>query len=103
MYAIRSYYDIPATNAVPCHLGGVRTAAPLYRITKGGMNITAAREVRCQNSESKVFQRYSGKHHRKIRNDRLANALASASSFAHTRRYPAMARATTAATRLPCA
>src|SRR4030066_135038 len=72
---------IPATNATGYHLGRVRTAEPLYRSTKGGMNMTAARAARCQNTESRVFQRYSGKHHRKIRNDRGGEARAAPAPF----------------------
>src|SRR3989304_1440954 len=83
---------IPATNATGYHLGRVRTAEPLYRSTKGGMNMTAARAARCQNTEARVFQRYSGKHQRKIRNDRLFDARAAPRALSRPRRYPAMAR-----------
>ena len=67
------------------------------------MNITPARLTLCQKVDGSVFHRYSGKHHRKMRRERSENALASASPRAKTRRYTAMASATTAATRLPCA
>src|SRR3990172_12610236 len=92
----------PATKRGEYQRGRVRTAVPAYRSTNGGMNITPARLTLCQKPESSVFQRYSGKHQRKIRNDRSAKAQASRSFFAQTLRYPAIARATIAATRLPC-
>ena len=67
------------------------------------MNITPARLTLCQKVDGSVFHRYSGKHHRKMRRERSEKARASASLRAKTRRYTAMASATTAATRLPCA
>src|SRR4030067_719474 len=84
---------IPEIRAGGNPFGRVRTAAPQYRRANGGVKMTPGSDKRCQKSDPNVFQRYSGRHQRKMMNDRSANARASLSFFAQTRRQPGSASA----------